>query len=79
MGFISIVAEESASVLNPDNFLVSTTLVLTPNMQRIIASIALQGQILFLTRWWMQKKFKKIRNASNLLLFSTFCNKKGLW
>jgi len=37
------VAKESASVLNMDKLLVSTIIVLTPNMQRISTSIALEG------------------------------------
>jgi len=34
----------------------------------------------FLIRWWMKKKLpKKKKKTSSLLLFSTFCNKEGLW
>jgi hypothetical protein len=51
MGSISTMAKESASVINLDKLLVNTTLVFTPNMQRNLASITLQGQIIFLISW----------------------------
>jgi hypothetical protein len=44
MGSISTMVKENVSVLNLDKLLVSTTLILTPNMQIILMSITLQGQ-----------------------------------
>ncbi len=78
MGYISIMEGGNVCMQNLDRNWVNITLVLTPNMQEIHIFMAIQDLILWLTKCWMLKRFKKKGNTSSLLLCFIFWYKANL-